>query len=59
MLRLALKMLFGDTGKYLMLVAGLVFATFLMAQQAAVFCGLMSWTTDSSFVMAPRAVRCC
>lgn len=45
MLRLALKMLFGDTGKYLMLVAGLVFATFLMAQQAAVFCGLMSWTT--------------
>lgn len=45
MLRLALKMLFGDTGKYLMLVAGLVFATFLMAQQSAVFCGLMSWTT--------------
>lgn len=45
MLRLALKMLFGDTGKYLMLIAGLVFATFLMAQQAAVFCGLMSWTT--------------
>jgi len=45
MLRLALKMLFGDTGKYLMLVAGLVFATFLMAQQIAVFCGLMSWTT--------------
>lgn len=45
MIRLALKMLFGDTGKYLMLVAGLVFATFLMAQQSAVFCGLMSWTT--------------
>lgn len=47
MLRLALKMLFGDTGKYLMLVAGLVFATFLMAQQSAVFCGLMSWTTST------------
>ncbi len=45
MLRLALKMLFGDTAKFLMLVAGLVFATFLMAQQSAVFCGLMSWTT--------------
>jgi putative ABC transport system permease protein len=45
MLRLALKMLFGDTGKYLMLVAGLVFATFLISQQAAVFCGLMNWTT--------------
>lgn len=45
MLRLALKMLFGDIGKYLMLVVGLVFATFLMAQQTAVFCGLMNWTT--------------
>lgn len=44
MLRLALKMLFGDTAKYLMLVAGLTVATFLMAQQTAVFCGLMSWT---------------
>lgn len=47
MLLLALKMLFRDTGKYLMLVAGLVFATFLMAQQTAVFCGLMSWTTST------------
>ncbi len=45
MLRLALKMLFGDTGKFIMLVAGIIFATFLMAQQIAVFCGLMSWTT--------------
>lgn len=45
MLRLALKMLFGDTAKFLMLVAGIVFATLLMAQQSAVFCGLMSWTT--------------
>ncbi|WP_395742532.1 ABC transporter permease [Prosthecobacter sp.] len=44
MLRLALKMLFGDTAKYLMLVAGLAVATFLMAQQTAVFCGLMNWT---------------
>jgi len=44
MLRIALKMLFGDTAKYLMLVAGLTVATFLMAQQTAVFCGLMSWT---------------
>lgn len=47
MISLALKMLFGDSGKYLMLVAGLVFATFLMAQQAAVFCGLMLWTTST------------
>lgn len=44
---LALRMLFGDTAKYLMLVAGLFFATFLMAQQAGVFCGLMLWTTST------------
>ncbi len=45
MFGLALKMLFGDTAKYLMLVAGLFFATFLIVQQASVFCGLMMWTT--------------
>jgi putative ABC transport system permease protein len=47
MMRLALKMLFGDTAKYVMLVVGLFFATFLMAQQSAVFCGLMRWTTST------------
>lgn len=47
MLRLALKMLFGDTAKYVMLVVGLFFATFLIAQQSAVFCGLMRWTTST------------
>jgi putative ABC transport system permease protein len=47
MLGLALKMLFGDTAKYLMLVAGLFFATFLIVQQASVFCGLMLWTTST------------
>lgn len=45
MIGLALKMLFGDTAKYLMLVAGLFFATFLIVQQLSVFCGLMRWTT--------------
>lgn len=45
MIRLGLKMLYGDTTKYLMLVVGVVFATFLMAQQSSVFCGLMRWTT--------------
>lgn len=45
MLRLALKMLFGDTAKYLMLIVGIFFATFLIAQQSSVFCGLMNWTT--------------
>ena len=38
-------MLFGDTAKYVMLIAGLFFATFLIVQQASVFCGLMLWTT--------------
>jgi putative ABC transport system permease protein len=44
MLRLALKMLFGDHSKYLMLVSGITFATLLMTQAAALFCGIMSWT---------------
>ena len=47
MIGLALKMLFGDTAKYLMLVAGLFLATFLIVQQACVFCGLMRWTTST------------
>jgi putative ABC transport system permease protein len=47
MLLLSLKMLFGDTAKYVMLVVGLFFATFLIAQQSAVFCGLMRWTTST------------
>lgn len=47
MIRLGLKMLFGDTAKYLMLVVGVFVATFLMAQQASVFCGLMRWTTST------------
>ncbi len=47
MIGLALKMLFGDTAKYLMLIAGLFLATFLIVQQVSVFCGLMRWTTST------------
>lgn len=47
MFRLALRMLFGDHGKYLMLICGLTFASLLMIQQSGVFCGLMSWTFAS------------
>ncbi len=47
MYHIALRMLLGDRGKYLMLVSGLTFATLLMTQQASVFCGLMLWTTAS------------
>lgn len=45
MIGLALKMLFGDAGKYLMLVFGIFFSTFLILQQLSIFCGLMLWTT--------------
>ena len=45
MIALALKMLFGESAKYLMLVAGLFFSSFLIVQQVSVFCGLMRWTT--------------
>lgn len=44
MYRLALKMLFGDHAKYLMLISGIMFSTMLMAQGASLFCGIMSWT---------------
>ncbi|HSI85172.1 MAG TPA: ABC transporter permease [Candidatus Methylacidiphilales bacterium] len=45
--RLALRMLFGDQPKYIMLVCGLTFASLLMTQQTSVFCGLMIWTTST------------
>ncbi len=45
MLRLALKMLYGDIAKFIMLVGGLTFCSLLMTQQIGVFCGLMMWTT--------------
>lgn len=41
MRRVALKMLFGDRAKYLSLVLGLSFAVLLVAQQLAIFLGLM------------------
>jgi len=44
MLDLALKMLLGDRAKYIMLISGLSFASLLMTEQAAIFCGIMQWT---------------
>jgi putative ABC transport system permease protein len=38
-------MLAGDRAKYIMLISGLAFASLLMAQQCAVFFGLLRWTT--------------
>lgn len=42
----ALRMLTGDTVKYLGIVFGVSFAALLMAQQSAIFCGLMRNTTS-------------
>lgn len=47
MFRLALRMLFGDRAKYLMLISGIMFATILMTQGGALFCGIMSWTSST------------
>lgn len=41
---IALKMLFGDRAKYLMLLAGLTFSTMLIVQQGSIFWGLMTWS---------------
>jgi putative ABC transport system permease protein len=43
---IALKMLFGDRAKYLGLVLGITFASFLMSQQVSIFVGLMSRTAS-------------
>ncbi|MEO2090878.1 MAG: hypothetical protein ABGY75_15470, partial [Gemmataceae bacterium] len=42
----ALRMLTGDTAKYLGIVFGVSFAALLMGQQMAIFCGLMRNTTS-------------
>jgi putative ABC transport system permease protein len=42
----ALRMLTGDRAKYLGIVFGVSFAALLMAQQSAIFCGLMRNTTS-------------
>jgi putative ABC transport system permease protein len=46
MLWIAWKMLVGNRVKYLGIVFGVVFAALLIAQQAAIFCGLMSFTVS-------------
>jgi putative ABC transport system permease protein len=44
MIRVALKMLLGDTVKYLGMILGVAIAAFLMSQQMSIFTGLMSRT---------------
>jgi putative ABC transport system permease protein len=43
--KIAIRMLLGDRAKCIMLISGLTFASLLMTQNGAVFCGLMRWTT--------------
>ncbi len=43
---IALKMLMGDRSKYLAIVFGVSFACFLIAEQSAIFCGVMLRTTS-------------
>ncbi len=45
MLRVAMRMLFGDKTKYVTLVLGLAFAALLMNQQGAIFLGLLFQAT--------------
>lgn len=62
MIHYALKMLIGDRAKYIGIILGLSFASFIISQQAAIFVGLMSRTfgfvTDASqaniWVMDPK-----
>lgn len=42
---IALRMLFGDRAKFLLLILALTFSTLLITQQASIFCGLMRWAT--------------
>lgn len=44
MRRIALHMLMGDTGKYLGIVAGVMFASLLLVQQLSMFVGIMTQT---------------
>ena len=44
MYAIALKMLFGDRGKYIAMVVGITFAALIMTQQPSIFIGLLSRT---------------
>lgn len=64
MLQYALKMLIGDKAKYIGIILGLSFASFIISQQMGIFVGLMTRTygfiTDTSqpniWVMDPKAL---
>lgn len=43
---IAMKMLMGERSKYLAIIFGVTFACFLIAEQSAIFCGVMMRTTS-------------
>lgn len=47
MIRIGLKMLVGDRAKYLAMVVGVIFASMLMTQMEATFCGIMARTISA------------
>lgn len=49
MKKIAVKMLLGDSAKYLGLVFGVTFATLLMAQQVSIFMGIMARTASAIY----------
>ncbi|MCB1681087.1 MAG: FtsX-like permease family protein [Rhodospirillales bacterium] len=52
MYKIALKILMGDTAKYLGLVFGVTFATLLMSQQVSIFIGLMARTASAIYAVS-------
>jgi putative ABC transport system permease protein len=48
MIDLAFRLLFGDRGKYALLLSGIGFATLLMIQGLALFCGLLAMNYGTS-----------
>lgn len=49
MVWIALRMLTGDRSKYLSILFGVTFACFLIAEQTAIFCGVMLRTTGQIY----------
>ena len=43
---LAVRMLVGSPGKYLMIVLGVAFSSLLMTQQSSIFCGILRLTAS-------------
>ena len=52
MTRIALKILMGDTAKYLGLIFGITFATLLMSQQVSIFISLMARTASAIYAVS-------